>query len=161
MEVSFLNEAVVFLITLAGGMIIGVVFDIYRIIKNGVYKNVIIYTLSDIVVWIVLSILAFETVFIANDAAVRWYEIVALLVGYILYAVTLSKYFLKSANVIIKIVKNIIITILKPLKAVLKIISKPFVLIFSWLKLQKNKLKFIKNQQKLKFKQINRIFRKN
>lgn len=161
MEVSFVNEAVVFLITLAGGMVIGVVFDIYRIIKDGTYKSVIVYTLSDIIVWIVLSILAFETVFIANNAVVRWFEIVALLVGYILYTVTISKYFLKAAKVLTEFAKKTVIILFKPVKLVLKLLFKPFVMLFYWLKQQKSKLKFIKNQQKLKIRQINRIFHKN
>lgn len=161
MELSYIKEALVFLITLLGGMVIGVVFDIYRVIKDATYKNVVFYTLSDLIVWIVLSILAFETVFIANSGSVRWFEIIALLVGYILYTVTISKYFLKLLRILIRLLKNIIMLIIKPLIILFNIIKKPFCFMFSWLKVQKNKLKFIKNKQKLKIKQINRIFRKN
>ncbi|MBE7038264.1 MAG: hypothetical protein E7404_05095 [Ruminococcaceae bacterium] len=161
MELYFTTEALSFLLTLIGGAIMGLISDIFRIIKKTSQKSVIFYTVNDIVMWIVLSFVAFETIFVVNSGMVRWYEIVALIFGFIIYTMTLSKYFVLLAEFLIKILKRIISIIVKMFSIIFLIVKKPFVIVYIWLKSQKNKFKIMKNKQKLNFEQINRIFRKN
>ena len=127
---------------------------------------------GDIIVWIAAAMMSFFAVFFANSGEVRWYEIAALLTGFVLYTVSVSKYFIAfvkfSAKFFAKTLKIMLMPVMQLLKAVKNIglfifsyVKKPFVFVGICLKLQKKRLCFIKNQQIFDFKRLKRIFRKN
>ena len=147
------------------------IFDIYRILKS-VKKSTFVIEAGDIIVWIAAAMMSFFAVFFANSGEVRWYEIAALLTGFVLYTVSVSKYFIAfvkfSAKFFAKMLKIMLMPVVRLLKAVKSIglfifsyVKKPFVFVGICLKLQKKRLRFIKNQQIFDFKRLKRIFRKN
>lgn len=79
--------------TVLGGALCGMIFDIYRILKS-VKKSTFVIEAGDIIVWIAAAMMSFFAVFFANSGEVRWYEIAALLTGFVLYTVSVSKYFI-------------------------------------------------------------------
>lgn len=171
MEISVSAEALVFLKTVMGGALCGMIFDIYRILKS-VKKSTFVIEAGDIIVWIAAAMMSFFAVFFANSGEVRWYEIAALLTGFVLYTVSVSKYFIAfvkfSAKFFAKTLKIMLMPVMQLLKAVKSIglfifsyVKKPFVFVGICLKLQKKRLRFIKNQQIFDFKRLKRIFRKN
>ena len=171
MEISVSAEALVFLKTVLGGALCGMIFDIYRILKS-VKKSTFVIEAGDIIVWIAAAMMSFFAVFFANSGEVRWYEIAALLTGFVLYTVSVSKYFIAfvkfSAKFFFFFFKIMLMPVMQLLKAVKSIglfifsyVKKPFVFVGICLKLQKKRLRFIKNQQIFDFKRLKRIFRKN
>lgn len=171
MEISVSAEALVFLKTVLGGALCGMIFDIYRILKSA-KKSTFVIEAGDIIVWIAAAMMSFFAVFFANSGEVRWYEIAALLTGFVLYTVSVSKYFIAfvkfSAKFFAKTLKIMLMPVMQLLKAVKSIglfifsyVKKPFVFVGICLKLQKKRLCFIKNQQIFDFKRLKRIFRKN
>lgn len=171
MEISVSAEALVFLKTVLGGMLCGVVFDVYRILKS-VKKSLFMLEAGDIIVWIVMAMMSFFAVFAANSGQVRWYEIVALLIGFILYTVSVSKYFIAAAKFIAKICAKILKIMLAPIMFLLGILKntflfaaplfkRPFLFVANCLKLSKKRLKIIKNKQIFDFRRLKRIFQKN
>ena len=85
---------------------------------------------------------------------------------------SVSKYFIAfvkfSAKFFAKTLKIMLMPVMQLLKAVKSIglfifsyVKKPFVFVEICLKLQKKRLRFIKNQQIFDFKRLKRIFRKN
>lgn len=161
MELYFSKEAANFLFTLLGGTVLGMVLDIFRVIKKLSQKSVVFYTVCDISVWIILSLISFGTIFVSNNGQIRWYEIFALILGFIIYTIALSKYFVEAVEFLIRVLFIVIKIVLKPFSFIFSILKRIFVCVLNWLKSQKNKLNFMKNKQKLNFRQINRIFRKN
>ena len=167
MTVSISEEALIFLKTAIGGTVIGMIFDIYRLIKNS-GKNLMLLGFGDIIVWLVLSIVSFEVVFIANSGDIRWYEALAMLTGFILYTVSVSKYFTCGVKFIAKIIKKTAHIVFIPFKwlkraagFIFMYVKKLFIFVGFWLKLQKKHFEFIKNKQIFDFRRLNRIFRKN
>ena len=167
MAISISSEALVFLKTAVGGAVIGIIFDIYRIIKSS-KKSVFLIASGDIIVWLVLSVVAFEVVYISNSGDIRWYEAVAMIIGFILYTLSLSKYFIIFVKLILKILKKTVHILSVPLKAAAKFlmfifsyVKKPFLFVGFWLKLQKKRINFIKNKQIFDFRRLKRIFQKN
>ncbi|MBC8595325.1 spore cortex biosynthesis protein YabQ [Qingrenia yutianensis] len=167
MEISVSAEALVFLKTVLGGAVCGMIFDIYRILKS-VKKSMFMIEAGDIIVWIVVAMMSFFAVFFANSGEVRWYEIVALFTGFVLYTVSVSKYFITFVKFIAKTLKLTLVPVVRLLKAVKNIglfifsyVKKPFVFVEICLKLQKKRFRFIKNQQIFDFRRLKRIFRKN
>ena len=167
MEISVSAEALVFLKTVLGGVVCGMIFDIYRILKS-VKKSMFMIEAGDIIVWIVVAMMSFFAVFFANSGEVRWYEIVALFTGFVLYTVSVSKYFITSVKFFAKTFKLTLMPVVRLLKAVKNIglfifsyVKKPFVFVEICIKLQKKRFRFIKNQQIFDFRRLKRIFRKN
>ncbi|UKI38121.1 MAG: spore cortex biosynthesis protein YabQ [Clostridiales bacterium] len=93
---------------------------------------------GDIIVWIAAAMMSFFAVFFANSGEVRWYEIAALLTGFVLYTVSVSKYFIAfvkfSAKFFAKTLKIMLMPVVQLLKSRKKSIG------FSYFHMSKSRL---------------------
>ena len=121
------NQLHLFVGFLIDGILIGFVFDIFRILRKSFkHKNIIIY-IQDILFWIITGVILLYSAFILNDGQFRNFMYLGAIVGFFIYLFTLSKAFIKISVSIIAFLKKIVSLILKflliPIK---KIILKPF-----------------------------------
>ena len=101
-----LNQLHLFIFFLIDGIIIGIIFDIFRILrKTFKHKDFVIY-LQDILFWILTGILLLYTTFIFNDSEIRLYMILSSFLGFIIYLFTISKFFINISVKIILFIKN-------------------------------------------------------
>lgn len=119
-----------FVIYMISGMIIGIFFDIFRILRKSFKTSDIITYIEDIIFWICSGIFLLFVLFKFNNGEIRSYIIIGLLLGILIYMLTISKYFIKINVTIITFIKNIIIkvinVILYPFKIIFKIVKKIF-----------------------------------
>lgn len=120
---SQLYSLLIFTIT---GIIIGVFFDIFRILRRSFKTPDIITYIEDILFWIFTGVFFITVLFKFNNGEIRSYVLLGLIFGIIVYMIIISKYFIKINIKIIKIIKK---TLAYPIKIILKII-KPFFSIF-------------------------------
>lgn len=116
---SQLYSLLIFTIT---GIIIGVFFDIFRILRRSFKTPDIITYIEDILFWIFTGIFFIMVLFKFNNGEIRSYVLLGLIFGIIIYMLFISKYFIKINIKIIEIIKKILSY---PIKIILKII-KPF-----------------------------------
>ncbi len=116
---SQLYSLLIFTIT---GIIIGVFFDIFRILRRSFKTPDIITYIEDILFWIFTGIFFIMVLFKFNNGEIRSYVLLGLIFGIIIYMLVISKYFIKINIKIIEIIKKILSY---PIKIILKII-KPF-----------------------------------
>lgn len=116
---SQLYSLLIFTIT---GIIIGVFFDIFRILRRSFKTPDIITYIEDILFWIFTGVFFITVLFKFNNGEIRSYVLLGLIFGIIVYMFIISKYFIKINTKIIKIIKKILAY---PIKIILKII-KPF-----------------------------------
>ena len=116
----FTQDAVSFYGTIYGGIIIGLLFDINRAIKNNFKILKKISLIFDIVFWILATLIIFITVNAIESFDLRYYHFIALFVGFILYYNTVSKFVLYVIGTTISIIKKIIITIYKYIRNTLE-----------------------------------------
>lgn len=109
----------IFIIT---GIVIGILFDIFRILRKSFTTPDIITYIEDIIFWIISGSLFMFVLFKFNNGEIRSYVLLGLLSGILIYLFTISKYFIKINVKIIKIIKKILSY---PIKIICKII-KPF-----------------------------------
>lgn len=131
------NEIKSFLVFCIAGIIIGILFDIFRIIRRS-FKISDIHTLIEdgIFGFLSASFLIF-VIFIQNNGEIRWYMFVGIFIGGLIYLLTISKYFIKLNVLILSLIKGIIYKLLKfifwPIKYVFSLcrryLNKPFMLI--------------------------------
>ena len=157
MDATTVNQVYLFGIYTIGGILIGIFFDLFRILRRSFKTSDIITYVEDIIFGIITGIFLIFTIFIFSNGELRLYIFIALALGLTLYLLTISKYFIKFNVKIITTVKKLIIKIFSliiyPIKllknAILKIILKPFkILTINTNNLLKNKLKKRKKNKK-------------
>ena len=130
MENVILAQLYSFLAYLISGMIIGVFFDVFRILRKSFHTPDFITYIEDILFWLFTGIFLILVLFNFSNGQIRIYNVVGLLIGVLVYMLFISKFFIKINVAIITFIKNIICKILKfilyPIKFIFKIIRKIF-----------------------------------
>ena len=108
--------------SLISGFIAGILFDIYRIIRD--FNSIkIITAIEDILFWMLTGMIVFTFLLYTNYAFLTPYVYILMSISLILYLRFLSRYFYKTekaiVNEIIKIIRILIKNLLYPLKIIL------------------------------------------
>ncbi len=133
------------------GAVIGTIYDIFKVKREIFGKKLIFYIIDDLLFSLIYTTVFVFAIFLTNYGYVRWYEIVAAVFGFILYKVTLSNLFVRTATLIIrfilKVLKSIIALFLKPVAVILSFAVTSFKRIFSLI-LSKYQVKKAKSNSK-------------
>ncbi len=122
-----LNQAYLFLIFIINGFIIGLIFDIFRILRKSFKTSDFLTYIEDILFWIITGIIVLYSIFIFNNGEIRFFMFIGILLGAILYLLLISKY-------VIKISVKTIQEIKKAINFIIKIIILPFKIIYKGVK---------------------------
>lgn len=154
------NQLELFLIFIINGIIIGILFDIFRVLRKTFKTNDIVTYLEDILFWILTGIIVLYSIFTFNNGEIRLFMFIAIFIGAVIYLFLFSSYFIKINVTILNILKNIILKIIKiieiPFKYICMFIRKIFFkpISFIIINLRKNSTNlykhFIKNIKKPK-----------
>lgn len=132
------SETILFLIFLLDGAIVGLLFDIFRILRRSFKTPDFITYIEDIGFGILSGAILIFSIIIFNKGELRLFIFLGIILGLAIYMLTISKYVVKISVKIIRFITKIVITILK-------IILSPLILIIK--KIEKE-LKKCKNKQK-------------
>ena len=164
METAIVNQAYLFGIYAICGIVIGILFDLFRILRQSFKTPDIITYIEDIIFGILTGIFLIFMIFVFSNGELRFYIFFALILGLSIYLLTISKYFIKFNVKIITTIKNIIIKvfslILYPIvmikNFILKLVLRPFriltININNVIKTKKSKIKTKKIKKKEKNK---------
>lgn len=148
-----INQTSLFLIFTIDGVLIGIIFDIFRILRKTIKTSDFVTYIEDFLFGIITSIILFYSIFTYNNGELRFFMFLAVILGFVLYLCTISSYLIKINVKIINVIKRIFLNlfeiIYKPLiktfKILKKIIFKP--ILFVIINIRKN-MKNIKNRLK-------------
>lgn len=132
-----IGQANLFIIFTMNGILIGFLFDIFRILRKSFRTNDFMTYIEDIIFWVLTGIIILFSMCKYCDGELRGFTIIGIGIGVIIYLLTVSKYIIKISVFIIKILKSIIKKIINmivyPFKIILnifkKIIFKPIAII--------------------------------
>ncbi len=110
MEINAIEQAYNFIIFILNGIAIGIIFDIFRILRRSFKTSDFITCIEDICFWILSGLLTIFTITFFNYGEIRLYIFIAIIIGVIFYILTISKYFIKFNVTILTFVKKIFIT---------------------------------------------------
>lgn len=161
-------QSFVFLYTLYGGILIGILFDIYRALKGTKKSEKLITSLWDIAFLFAVLFIIISTLFSSNYGDLRAYVFVGFAVGFFLYEKILSRI---AYGLFVYIKRNIIgffrttnSILLLPFKVLINLLWYPVGKIALYLKKKRVKLRRLKklpqNVIKSNKKYINLIIRK-
>ncbi|WP_125154105.1 spore cortex biosynthesis protein YabQ [Clostridium rectalis] len=102
MIISIHQQLKLLIFSLASGIITGILFDIYRIIRGFENPKQIVTFIEDTLFWILSGILVFIFLLYTNYAYVGFYVYLFIALGIYLYLKFVSKVFLKVLHNILK-----------------------------------------------------------
>ena len=157
MIVSDVGQARVFLINIAFGVICIMLFDMFGAIVKKYGKTAFVINAVDIIYFSIAFLIIFYAVVKFNFGALRYYQIMGLLLGMVVWYTLFSRIERKVFSYLIE--KAIVLTklctkcICKPIMFVLRVILTPLVYIETKFvklseKLKRRKEKIIKNRRK-------------
>ena len=144
------NQAYLFLIFVINGIIIGLLFDLFRILRLSFKTKDFITYIEDIIFWIMTGAIVLYSIFAFNNGEIRFFMFFAMVIGIVLYMTIFSNYVIKSSVYLIKIIKNVFGFIFKIVripfvyigKLIKKILFKP--ISFITINIRKNSTKLLK-----------------
>lgn len=151
------NQVYLFGVFILNGLLIGLIFDFFRILRKCFKtKNWITYV-QDISFWIITGLVVLYSIFKFNNGELRGFIFVGILIGISLYILIFSKTFIQVNLFIINFIKKILnIIIIKPIKLLIKFIKRNMIkpITFVIINISKNlsnlkiKLKKLNNKNK-------------
>lgn len=126
MYTNNLEQLINYIYFIITGMILSIVFDIFRILRRSFKTSDIVTNIEDVIFGIIIGIIILSSIFLFNNGELRLYIFIGIGVGIIFYMLFISKYFIKLNVAIINFLKKLIILITKPFIILLKFIKKLF-----------------------------------
>lgn len=135
------NQLTQFFLYVVSGMAISIFFDIFRVLRKSIKTPNIVTYIEDTIFWIVVGFFLIWEIFTISYGELRGYIFIGIILGIILYLVTISKYFI-NVNVKIlnffkkiilkikKVVVNISSHVLKIARPIMILIRKPVCFLF-------------------------------
>lgn len=157
-----INQSYLFAIFMINGIIIGILFDIFRILRKTIKTNDIFTYVEDIIFWILTGAIILYSAFVFNNGEIRLFMFLAIILGCFIYMVLLSSKVIKINVTIINFIKQILINILKilalPFQYIYKLLKKILLnpIVFTFINLRKFYKKIL-NNLKIKQKDKNKI----
>ena len=140
------NQAYLFLIFIINGLIIGFLFDLFRILRLSFKTKDFITYIEDILFWLLTGILLIYILITISNGQIRIYNVLGLIIGIITYLLVFSRIFI---NISIKILKIVIYPI-KLLFNLIRRIFTPFTFfVINLKKLTFNLVKKLNKKQKI------------
>jgi len=119
------NQAYVFAIFILNGLLIGILFDIFRIFRKSFKTPDFITYLEDIIFWLLSGLIILYSLFKFNNGELRLFIFLGILLGIILYLLLFSKFFINVSVYILKTIKKLFtILVIIPIKFIINIIKK-------------------------------------
>lgn len=120
------NQAYLFIVFSLTGVVIGLLFDFFRILRRSFKTSNIITYFEDVLFWILTGVLILYNIWYFNNGEIRIYMFLGIIMGGLIYMLTLS-------NIIISLLSKILILIVKvlelPFKTLFSIFHKFFTVI--------------------------------
>lgn len=127
---STLQESYILLATIYGGILIGFMYDLYRIFRLLFNPKKLATMIQDLIFWGFIFVVAFYVIIFSNQGAIRFYNFLGFILGAVFYHSILSKPVIKGLMFILKAIKNFLYDIYKlvkyPLDVALCLISGPY-----------------------------------
>ena len=102
------NQVFLSFIFIVNGIIIGLLFDFFRILRKTFKTKDIVTYIQDILFWILTGIILLYSIFTFNNGEIRLFMFLAIMIGISIYMLIFSSYIIKINVTMINLIKNII-----------------------------------------------------
>ncbi len=103
------KQLYIFFIYIVSGVIVSMIFDIFRVLRKSIKTPNWITYIEDTIFWIIVGFILIWEIFTISYGELRAYIFIGLILGIVIYLITISKYFIKINVKIINFFKPVII----------------------------------------------------
>jgi spore cortex biosynthesis protein YabQ len=129
MSDSIGSQIHVFLYSVAGGILIAFIYDIFRLKRRAVKTAAVFIYLEDIAFWMVVAVIMLAVLYYGNEGEIRGYIFLAVIFGVFIYLLLLSKIVMNVFMFILKIIYRIFSFVINimvwPIRVILRFLSIP------------------------------------
>lgn len=119
------SQVYAFLIFILNGLLIGLLFDIFRVSRKSFKTSDLVTYLEDILFWFLSGLILIYSIFKFNNGELRLFIFIGVFSGLSLYILIFSKLFINITVQIINIIKKVFnIICIIPIKFIVKIINR-------------------------------------
>ncbi len=126
MILSMSEQAWLFLLTVLTGMCVGLLYDLFRILRKVVRHHPFVVNIEDLVFWILATGIGAYFFLNENNGEVRIFAVLGIILGAVLYFAVLSRYIVTFGVWIVNLIKSF-------LKMLYKLTILPFARLLKWL----------------------------
>ena len=119
MSVSVANQANIFLMSVAGGIIAAFIYDLFRIRRRVIRACALLVHVEDLLYWMLAAVLFFITAYYSNDGEIRELHVCGGMYRAVLYAFTFGRVIMNSFVAVVSYIGFL-------LKAVAGVLFYPF-----------------------------------
>lgn len=118
------SQAYLFFVFIINGIVIGLLFDFFRIARKVFNTNDMITYIEDILFWILTGATILYSIFTFNNGELRLFMFLGIILGAFVYMILISSYIIKINVKIINILKKVLGILMTPFKVIYKILHK-------------------------------------
>ena len=138
------DQAYLFIVFSLTGVVIGILFDFFRILRRSFKTSNIITYVEDVLFWILTGVLILYNIWYFNNGEIRIYMFLGIIMGLLIYMRTLSNIivslFSKILKMLIRILEIPFKTIISIFHKIITIIIKIFNKFTKKIKIKKGKM---------------------
>lgn len=161
MEVFKLHELSVFAVCFAAGIVLGIIFDVFRAIRQCFRISDAVVAIQDMLFWLMACAVVYSAIYLSNSAELRWFELVGLLAGTGIYIPFMSRitvgFFCRMIHCTVRIILIISKPVIIPVRAVFglcKYLAKCIQSLYRYILYNLHKV-FLKTSHKIRFSREN------
>lgn len=91
-------EGIFFLRCFLSGILMICFYDMIRIVRRIISHNIFAVAVEDILYWVLCGIFIFLLLYHGNGGTIRWFAIAGVMIGMLVYNLTISRYFVKYVS---------------------------------------------------------------
>lgn len=152
------HQAYAFLIFVLNGLLIGIIFDVFRIFRKSFKTPDFVTYIQDFIFWLLSGLLLLYSIFKFNNGELRLFVFLGVTIGFAIYMLAFSRLLINISVSVIDVIKRIFhYLIIVPIKFIIKIfkliIGKP--IIYMCKKIENLCKKIITKSKNILFKRKN------
>lgn len=124
------NQAYLFIIFTLDGILIGILFDFFRVLRKTFKTKDFITYIEDIIFWIFTGFIILYSMCMFCNGELRFFMFIGIIIGIVMYMITISRFVIKVSVFIINWLKKVLIFPFQIIyKVTKKIIFRPILFI--------------------------------
>ena len=120
------NQAYLFFVFIINGVLIGLLFDFFRISRKVFSTNDMVTYIEDVLFWILAGAIMLYSIFVFNNGELRLFMFLGIILGALVYMVFVSSYIIKINVKIINMLKKVFEIVIIPFQVIYRILHKLF-----------------------------------
>ncbi|SET22485.1 spore cortex biosynthesis protein YabQ [Natronincola peptidivorans] len=110
------QEAYILLATIYGGILIGFIYDLYKIFRKIFNPKKIATLIQDFLFWLIISVVAFYVLIVSNQGALRFYNFLGFVIGAATYTFFLSEIVTNAILFVLRILRSFFLDLYQLIK---------------------------------------------